>query len=511
MTEEKLFQAVGGIPDEMIEEADSYTFEKKPLSKFRLPQIAAVLAVVCLIGGGIWLGTRSMGRSNNHNAADPVGENGLEFQAYVGPVLPLTAEGNTEGISAERSVDYDFQDGKGTAAKITDRYLLTNSSGQEQTLSLLYPVLLSLGDAPDRLPAVSINGEAADTVWRCTDFDCFSYGTIQLNDGEDYPVLNEWSDWKSFAALFEAAGCASHTYAEGELPDLPLTVYRVRQENADAASAAPVAELSFFADPSKTTFLTYGMNGYHLKGDSGRYGVCSWLNEPRSSKCLLIVYGDDVSDILLEGYTDGSCEKKSEAPVNAVYEREETTLQALLPELLREWSINYRQGVRLSSLFFSAPEQLLTAMLSDLLCQYEPLLDSWHLNQYLGPAFLEDLFQKLFTGNIYYLAFSVTLPAGGSAEINCEMTRSASRNNICRHKKSDPPSDLLGYDMAAKLGSSLSFTSLEASLSGASRITMLDNNFGFDPAAGILQAKLDPAQDYYWMRLILTTDSGAEK
>ncbi|MCF2556538.1 hypothetical protein JQM64_03250 [Fournierella massiliensis] len=55
------------------------------------------------------------------------------------------------------------------------------------------------------------------------------------------------------------------------------------------------------------------------------------------------------------------------------------------------------------------------------------------------------------------------------------------------------------YDMVTRLGSSLSFTSLSATLLGGEWIEIGAQNYGFDPENGVEEVNLDLGQEYYYL------------
>ena len=106
MTNETLYDAITDVSDELIEEAERYAFRKKG----RWRRYAALAAVFALVIGGYGVVTGRLpllGASTGGNG-NAGGEDGYSYMNYIGPVLPLTAADGAAGITAERSVDYDF-------------------------------------------------------------------------------------------------------------------------------------------------------------------------------------------------------------------------------------------------------------------------------------------------------------------------------------------------------------------------------------------------------------------
>ncbi|MEF2795407.1 MAG: hypothetical protein U0N62_08015, partial [Hydrogeniiclostridium sp.] len=69
-------------------------------------QIMSAAACLCL-AAGLWL--RFLPRmGSSAGAGGAAGEEGAVFQSYAGPVLPLTLSEETETVTAERTVTWDF-------------------------------------------------------------------------------------------------------------------------------------------------------------------------------------------------------------------------------------------------------------------------------------------------------------------------------------------------------------------------------------------------------------------
>ena len=109
---------------------------------------------------------------------------------------------------------------------------------------------------------------------------------------------------------------------------------------------------------------------------------------------------------------------------------------------------------------------------------------------------LEDILSAVRTdGRIIYLTFEVTIPAGESITVDCRMKRDAHMDYV------GDKAGLAGYDMATRLGSSLTFTDQRASLSHTESIEIIDQNFGFDLTKGITEVTLDLNVAHYWIEV----------
>ena len=107
---------------------------------------------------------------------------------------------------------------------------------------------------------------------------------------------------------------------------------------------------------------------------------------------------------------------------------------------------------------------------------------------------LEDMLEQVFSPDrVLYLRFTLTIPAGETAEVEVKLLKYPSVDFTGRER------DRRGFDLATRLGSDIALTKQEAGLSGAQFIRILRQNFGFDPEKGVLRVTLDPAEEHYYM------------
>ena len=208
MKSDELLDAIGEAKDEYVQDVRKGKVNKMPGWAKWTSAIAACL--VLALGLNIFF--------NMGGNAGTGGDNDLTYMHYVGPVLPLTVQGDPTGITAARNVDYNFsgyytyqesyEDANGepvyydrydNKAYVTDSYVIQNESGADRTLTLLYPFI---GDLKEwkYYPEFSVNGEAItavmhpgpysggfEGVWGSNEF-----GTINikaLENFEDYQEL----------------------------------------------------------------------------------------------------------------------------------------------------------------------------------------------------------------------------------------------------------------------------------------------------------------------------------
>lgn len=93
------------------------------------------------------------------------------FDSYNPPVLPLVVDGDSSNLRTWRKLTVDFTDdlfGGSTAdnllyyPRVTDRYVVENTSGRDLTVTLCYPYANNLTASSTSLPSITLDGYQQD-------------------------------------------------------------------------------------------------------------------------------------------------------------------------------------------------------------------------------------------------------------------------------------------------------------------------------------------------------------
>lgn len=538
MSAERLFQAIGLVDDDLIEGAAFAPVKKKPVW-IRYAAMAACLCLVCmgsfayLVTGGFHGFGSTAGSSDGAAPGDggsgiahdsePVGvEEAIRFMSYAGPVLPLTTEGNADGITAERHTDWDFaptayEDGdpRQWGAVVTDSYTLTNTTDTDVTLPVLYPIAATLSDLGEEMtPALMVNGETVDWDLVVGGY-AGGFRDAGVADGSTWNLSypDSWTDYK---ALLEDGSyrAAALTGAEGLEPsqlNQPVTVYTFTDFAAphvqyDAASQT----IRFTIDDTRTTVLSCGFNGYGWDEDTGEeihgYFVPNGIRHDKGIK-QLIVLGDDIGEYTLQGYKTGAWDADNELEgVSCTVTRTETTLHEALLALCDSYLTEIRADPDYYAWLAGATDVLNTenycALVEQMLTEYG-LLSDHPIDRYNNSRMDELLHEVLTIDRVLYLRAEVTVPAGETAEVTAKFWKSPSFDFGCSGSEHV---GLQGYDYVTTLDSTLEFTSMTASLSNVDGVELTGQNFGFDPENGITEAAPDMGCEHYYLELRQRTD-----
>ena len=172
MKSDELLDAIGEAKDEYVQDVRKGKVNKMPGWAKWTSAIAACLVLALGLNMFFHMGGN----------AGSGGDDDLHYMYYVGPVLPLTVQGDPAGITAARNVDYNFsgyytsqesyEDSNGepvfydkydNKAYVTDSYVLQNTSEENKTVTMLYPFI---GDMKEWefYPTITVNGEQITTT-----------------------------------------------------------------------------------------------------------------------------------------------------------------------------------------------------------------------------------------------------------------------------------------------------------------------------------------------------------
>ena len=519
MNTDELLDAIGEARDEYVHDVRNGKVRKMPGWARWTSAIAACLVLV--VGVSIFFGGIG-GRAGGG------GDDDLSYMYYVGPVLPLTIQGDAAGITAARNVNYDFnayntyqdsyEDSKGqtiyidrydSSALVTDSYVLKNESPEERTVTLLYPFTGDMRDW-EFYPSVSVAGETVPTVMHPGPYTGGFTGV--WGSGEPGTVNAQALD--SFAGYQTLLGTGAYmASAFDAFPELDQTVYVYRLHDfvysETAEDVNPTLSFTFYIDYEKTTVMSYSMNGASWDRESGycsrrkssieyRPNVDPELQHPDDGYVILL--GDDLESYTLQGYKDGGCDEGEELnDLGCTITRYETTLGEIMNTLLEDYlgeSILQMDSLITGKVSVDQMpvRDLYLGLAAELLCTYGIIGDT-PVERY-DVGMLEDIFSAAANDSrVIYLSFDVTIPAGESVTVEAAMIKDASIDYIGKDKGKD------GYDMATGLGSDLTFTRQTASISNYDEIEIVGQSFGFDLENGITEVTLDLNQDHYWMQV----------
>lgn len=525
MKAQRLFQVLGLIDEELIDEAWTYApaARKPPLTR-RMPWLRGVAVAACCVlmctFGFFYLvtgGFRGMGSYAETAAPETAGDSAdagsatseeaesnssggsaPNFLSYAGPVLPLTTLESDTGLTAERALTFDFTPGtyddgspRQWGAQVTDHYVLTNPTEADVTVTALYPVTGSFASLGSMAPQLTVNGSPAEAILYGSSY-AGTFGDENDRDGSTHNLAGPYS-WEDYAALVSDEGYLTDALGDG--PDLstPVIVYRFSDFSAPHETyRAATQAVEFTIDESTTTILSYGFNGLSLDAQTGwrryDYFVPDGIRKESNLK-VLVVLGEDISSYTLQGYSNGACETAIDG-VTCTVTRQETTLEDVLQELCRTELAQYTDQTQWPELS-QLPLELHVKAAAELLMEYGPLSDA-PMDRYTDGRLDDLLNEALFMDRVLYLAVPVTVPAGGSTELSVTFWKEPSYDFAGSGTEREGLQD---FGVLTTAGSNLDFSSQTAALVNGSGVEIWEDDFGLVPEGDAVS--LDLSQAYY--------------
>ena len=506
MNNEKRLDDIGMVDNGLASEAYKNTPFKKPVTPRTkrlwvkwvvLAGCMFLAAVGCIIAGILGLlGVFSFGTPASTNGGHLAG---TEFNFYAGPVMPLCASGDTVNLQADREITFDFTGfgtgNAGSSAAVTDRYTLTNTSGTDADVQLMYPFEDSFSDdytGAAAIPQIETDGTIMDTNIRI--------GSYSGGLTDDSLNLQNAGGWEKYKDLLSDGSYLKNALTETSLSSQPVTVYffeNITLPEGNITDAATIA-MEFALDPAKSKVITYGLNGYSGDGSSNQ---CSFFTQEYGTvlRCLIVI-GDPISDYELKGYADGSCTNEL-AGLTCNVKISESTLGDILTTCVEDFfSKNIENAASGENIPGFCTVDNISRAVYDFYLSYASGDDI--MLKYSTWCRFDDIIQDAFSvSRVMYATCEATIPAGTSITVISKFTKPPSYNYIGFSTNAEASK---GFDMAATLGTALTFRQQKAGiiLPADARITY--QNFGFDVAAGITTVEL--TGEYYYLEI--TGNSG---
>lgn len=548
---ERLFEAMSELSDEKIDEGAAYTPKKKSHWK-RWTALAACLAILVAGVGGI-TGLIPIFRIGA-NAGGSGHDEASVFMSYAGPVFPLTLREANDSITAKRDITLDFapwvprwvsneeeladrtwlteaerQDALeqynewfpeggqyqyDSYILVNDAYTLTNSSEEEQTITLLYPFASSLNELGWSRPALTVDGQPMESALHVGAYSGSFEGAWNgaLMKGEEGGSVNldyaeSWEDYK--ALLADGTYLANALAPAPDVGDVKVTVYAFTdpygpEADEKAGIPNPFLRVGFDLDYDKTTVLAYGFHGGRYDRENGTmiqgFSIPQ-KGEPRYGQTFyLLVVGEDVANMTVGGYVTGGTDPDTPEleGCGVSVERYESDLDTMLREILtpvweeRSQDTYEQDGTELDVDF----ETWYRAFLEHLL--FYGVLSPTTAERY-GTGWLEEVVSDVSSvDRVCWLEAEITVPAGGSVTVAARMNKEESYDFYCTHSENRGVS---GYDLVTTLASNLHCTGQTATLEDRGQIELVRQNFGFDLEGGVKTVTLDPGIEHYFLEV----------
>ncbi|MBQ8319074.1 MAG: hypothetical protein IJX85_12135 [Lachnospiraceae bacterium] len=545
MKVEELFEAIGGIDDELV--LCDTSKKKNKLKSFIIPVMASAACLALVIGvagllnkneGAVKVPTTSESESQmfvineegeymvpsldggfgcdesadiesaeytdlNQAGIAPLSDSNSDDGINFGPLMPMTFTEANGSITADRDITYDFTDSPANGiVSISDEYVITNTSGEAQTLTYMYPYIGYRYEILENKPVVTVDGvEKMPAIHNGIYKDYTSYGEatsyLQLSSTDDYGtmlkdgvagtapkidenIINDVVTVYEFGYPFEV---------EAEYPSKMCAMFRVEKEYMSSVYCVNMSLL--YEDE---TYVYYG----YLYEEEANFKETSMLyHNP------MLIFVDEAPENItaFNGYLN---EDNWEYVPNDEISVESNVYECSYKELATELANTKLEGTQYASdeeykeLFLDK----LLIMLSDSVT-YRKNSDDLDTEYYMiGPN--NDLAWFVYEAwrpyGFYLLQDTITVGAGESITIGFNYDRIGKYWEEPEEKYKG----IFGYDNIPNLGTNITFTGQSAAIADNGNIEIVEQNYGFDLANNIRQVelKLDAESYYMYIRFI---------
>ena len=524
MNSENLYDAITEVNDDLITEAKNHKFTNRRGTITRWCTIAASLVLVAGISSFAYFnlipigcgGSTAPGSGGGGGRGATSSDGSTIFMSYAGPVFPLSIldddEAITNGITATRGITFDFNKSVNTVyynstILVSDIYTLTNNTDTDKTVKVIYPFPASFAELNNLLPTISTDGTLLKTELLAGPYSGGFTGAGGSNDGA--LNLRYLTSWEEYTALLSNGEYLKRALSDQLKLEQTVIVYEFYNVQANFDNREnPTVVASFNLDYDKTTILSYGFHGASFDQEKGymrqSFSVPRDWHPNYNSSFYIIVVGDDISDLTIEGYKTGGWNNRDRVDdVTADVKRYEAVLGELVEQLLEEHiGMGYAFGdeteeLKQNTSSFEEMKALLFRSVFELLSDYGVLSDNVIPRYQTG--WLEEIFSEASgMSRVFYLKTEVSIPAGESIELIIDLPKPGSFDF---YGTGSGNLGINGYSMMTKLGSNLTFTGQTATLTGANSIEIVNQNFGFDPANNILNVPLDMNIPHYFIEV----------
>lgn len=249
------------------------------------------------------------------------------YHAYEGPIFPLTAATDTEGLIVERIMELDFTPYEDTVPRetmvpfnearktdVNDIYVLNNTTGEDITVEMVYPFVYTLNEKKEWIPEIRIDGTVIETQ--------MALGRPVSDMVDQYRGESETAAaqlaGKMNVAMFEWIA-ADDTYFEEALTGAPdasdaVVVYKFKNlgyDGTDKKAYDPKLRVSLLRDEN-VDILPANWNVFGVEDiDGARKEMigCDLLRqgqESYGSDSYIVVLGGDISDIAMRCYSSST-------------------------------------------------------------------------------------------------------------------------------------------------------------------------------------------------------------
>ena len=410
----------------------------------------------------------------------------------MGPLMPMTFTIENVNITADRTMNYDFTNRPANGiAKISDTYVLTNTSDKDQVVTYLYPYTGYRSDFINHKPLVSVNGKSRE-------FDVLNGVYAGYNQYGFYTFYSLLCGTDDYATLLknDVAGSVP-VYAE-DILNTNVAVFEYEYP-AQVSEEYDLCVIRMNAEKASDVYYV-NMPVYYEDGEYIYVGFDA--NEKSSVKLptLVCLGGKPAGYEVLSGKFDEAWNLVCSDSVSLEVEEYESTLKDYMIGLADGVAADseYKNNAEFMNLYYNKILQITSDLVANKKDGAET--DEDGIASYYGEDLYHIVTSEWDSFGLYLLSDTITIPAGETITVAFEYDR------IGKYWEEPLPEykGIFGYDNLINMGTNIIFTAQQATIEENGKIEIVEQNYGFDLENNIRSVDLELDAERYYMYVKFT-------
>lgn len=410
-----------------------------------------------------------------------------------GPIMPLTLSEEKSGITAERTLTYDFstvdKEDKGYVP-INDSYLLYNSTDKDEAVTLYYPYVSDISGLNTHLPQIAVGGAAEDAqILNGAYYGEDSNGALCLYG----PTVST----DEYSSMLKEVKPLTGIIDE-EFLRLNVVVYEVEEWNTEnVPQDISTYVVKFKVDDPNKVFTAHS---YTTEYD-GEYLLVSFnrstlLAEQATGAVYFL--GEGPSECLEQGYlyVDTTDEYKTDKVTAKLKTYESTVEDVLRAQMAVQLKKMDKDAQKLSKELEDVYFERMAYMFNDMYTWANDGKDTSEDEVFYEKSISDIAYTAWDCESVYMLSETITVPAGSSINVEFDYEKSGACNT---YEPQEEFRDNYCYDNMPNLLTNLEFTKQMAAIKESGNIRIEDQNYQFDLEKGIKEVELELDAERYYM------------
>lgn len=409
----------------------------------------------------------------------------------VGPLMPMTFTQKNTAITAQREMLYDFSNNKEKGyTTITDKYVLSNTSGEAQEVTYLYPYTGYRQEVVKQKPSVIVNGEVKvpDIINGCYD------GNNRLGWHSIYDAICETADYPALINNDTAGIVAKvdddflgrevlvyeYDFSKFLTPLAEDEVYLIRCKAEDAAKIY-CGDMPIYYEDEDYLYV-------------GFYDDQEWRTK-LPNPMLIFTEGEP------EGYQEFIGKIDDCGMIVSATEKniEDNKYKSTIRDRMKFFADRMLKGTEFENnqefkeLYYNRVWQVLSDIQAGRKNREQSIMEG--VEGYFGSDLTDIAYLNWDQYCFFLLTNTINIPAGESVTISFQYDRLGKYEQYPEEYNKG----VFGYDNMINLGTNIRFSSQKAGIQEKGNIEIVEQNYGFDLLNNVRKVELNRQIENYYL------------